>query len=202
MQMNQRICMYAAAVMFCGAHYAGQSCKAAEELPVEKNSAVVITKPDKEVTTITPVAQPVVCFTSSAKGRVFLAYKIEPKNSTKDTEKEVRRIELPEPHKEGGAPQGSSKFAWDMTMLKLVEGDKITYWLEADSSNETAQEAKKEKSTERHYTVVSKEEKAKELQGEINLLFESLKSHKDQEALKKKVQILIEDLQKELEKNK
>jgi hypothetical protein len=191
---------------------------------------VRIKRPAKDGT-VTPVAKPIVVFDARddyGVRAIWLVFRVQREGQGEGTG-EVRRFELPKPPENADRRNLiDTKFAWDLEALTLKPGDQVVFWLEADDDcdnknrqpikvrrprpgDDAPPEQDKPETNEPQYsrcadlkfTVVTKEEKAQELQAEIARLFEALRGMKDQqEDLKKKVRLLIEDLQKELEKNK
>lgn len=198
-----------------------------DQMPV-----IRIKRPSKDGT-VTPVAKPIVVFDARDDYGVramWLVFRIQ-REGQNEGSGEVKRFELPKPPADSDRRNLlDTKFAWDLEALTLKPGDQVTFWLEADDDcdNKNRQPVKvhrahggdeaaapeaapAQESNEPQYarsgdvkfTVITKEEKALELQAEIARLFEALKGMKDQqEDLKKKVRLVIEELQKELQNNK
>ncbi|MCW8129341.1 MAG: hypothetical protein KIS92_03065 [Planctomycetota bacterium] len=202
------------------------------EYPVEAKPdqmpVVRIKRPGKDAT-VTPVAKPIVVFDARDDYGVralWLVFRVL-REGQSETAGETKRFELPKPPADSDRRNLlDAKFAWDLEALGVKPGDQITFWLEADDDcdnknrqpvkirrphGEETPDAPQPESNEPQYarsgdlkfTVITKEEKAMELQAEIARLFEALKGMKDQqEDLKKKVRLIIEELQKELQNNK
>jgi len=196
-----------------------------DQMPVIK-----IKRPSKD-STVTPNAKPIVSFDARddyGVRAIWLVFRIQ-REGQGEGQGDVKRFELPKPP-EGSDRRNllDAKFAWDLEALSLKPQDQVVFWLEADDDcdnkhrqvvkvrkprpgedapAETPQPESNEpqysRSSDLKFTVITREEKTQELQAEIARLFEALKGMKDQqEDLKKKVRIMIEELQKEVEKMK
>jgi len=125
---------------------------------------------------------------------------------------EAKRIERQVPH-EKNPPLIT--FVWEIAALNPKVGDQVVFWLEADddcNTNDTPALGRTRRpgevvqpadpnakvysrSTDVKLTIVSKEDKALELQAEVERLYQLLTTQTDnQEELKAKVRILLEEI--------
>ena len=186
---------------------------------------IKLLRPRKDIT-VTPTARINVSFQARddyGLRVIWLVYRLQADGQAEGTGK-VERIERKVEPENGKLPTELSKpFAWDLSALKLgdrslLPGDQIVFWFEADDECTTndfpvAAHGRKPidpgvetpeikgpvypRSSDVKLSVISREEKARELQAEVERLTLALEHHKDnQEELKEKVLLLLEELKK------
>lgn len=180
--------------------------------------AIKLIKPARDLT-ITPSARLNVSFTARddwGLRTLWVVYRVQSEGQG-DGAGELKRLERPFP-KEGGLPPKvvpPTPFVWDVAALNVKVGDQVVFWLEADdecTNNDTAPASRTRRvgetpadpqgkfysrSTDIKLTVISREDKALELQAEVERLYQLLVHQKEnQEELKTKVRILLEEIQR------
>lgn len=175
--------------------------------------SVKLHKPSRDAT-VTPVARINVQFSARDDWGLrclWLVYRIQ-KDGDQEGAGKVERVERKLDGKKDIQP---TVFQWDLATLSVKPGDQVVFWLEADdecttndnvgartrrtSDGQTVDAAAKlySRSIDVKLTVISKEEKALELQAEVERLYQQLVTAKEnQEELKMKLRILLEEIQK------
>jgi len=192
------------------------------EYPIEARPdnppTIKLLKPARDLT-VTPVAKVNVAFSARddwGLRTVWCVYRLQTEGQS-ETGVEVKRIEREVPHVKSTPP---ITFAWDISVLNVKPGDQIVFWMEADDDCEAndflppprvrrggdapppaPEPATPQKvyprSSDIKLTVISREEKILELQAEIERLYQQIVHAKEnQEELKGKVRILLEELLK------
>lgn len=183
--------------------------------------AIKLVKPIRDLT-ITPMAKLNVMFSARddwGMRTIWVVYRVQPEGQSEGAG-ELKRIERPVPKEKGLPPKiiDPTPFVWDVSALKVRVGDQIVFWLEADDDcatndnlpsrwrrpGETAAPADPQnppknysRSSDIKLTVISREEKVAELQAELERLYQLLLHAKEnQEELKTKVRVLLEEIQK------
>jgi len=148
---------------------------------------------------------------------MWIVYRVQQEINGETVIGEVKRIERVFPKEKDAAPKviPPTPFVWDIAALNSKVGDQIVFWLEADDEcggNDSMPTGRARRPTDapvdpnaKFYprsndvklTVVSREDKALELQAEVERLYQLLVQQKEnQEELKAKVRILLEEIQK------
>ena len=179
--------------------------------------SIKLVRPSRDVT-ITPMAKPTIVFNARDDWNVrmvWLVYRVQSEGQGDGTG-EVKRVELKVPQ---GRTIPNTTFSWEVSALNVKVGEQIIFWLEADddcTTNDTlpANRVRRmsdttpapdpavpqkvySRSNDIKLSVISREEKALELQAEVERLYQLLLQQKEnQEELKVKVRLLIEELQK------
>ena len=194
------------------------------EYPIEARPdlppTIKLQKPTRDLT-VTPVAKLNVTFQARddwGLRTVWLVYRVQTEGQG-ESSAEVKRIEREVPHEKSPAPV---TFTWDLGALTVKPGDQIVFWMEADdccdandfmpvprsrhTSNgtgvaapgpeaQTPPQKSFPRSSDVKLTVVSREDKILELQAEVERLYQQIVHAKEnQEELKSKVRILLEEL--------
>jgi len=179
---------------------------------------IKLIKPARDLT-ITPAARLNVSFTARddwGLRTMWVVYRIQSEGQG-DGAGEIKRLERPFPKENNLPPKvvPPTPFVWDVSALNVKVGDQIVFWLEADDeceNNDTAPVSRTRRagetpsdpqgkfysrSTDIKLTVISREDKALELQAEVERLYQQLVHQKEnQEELKTKVRILLEEIQR------
>jgi len=175
--------------------------------------SVKLHKPSRDAT-VTPVAKINVQFSARDDWGLrclWLVYRIQ-----KDGDQEgAGKVERAERKLDGKKDIQPTIFHWDLSTLGVKPGDQVVFWLEADdecttndnvgartrrtADGQTVDASAKlySRSIDVKLTVISKEEKAQEIQAEIERLIQQIATAKEnQEELKMKLRILLEEMQK------
>ena len=189
--------------------------------------SIHLEKPSKD-TTITTSSKPVLVFSARDDFNVrtvWIVYRVISAEDQKDNKKggEVKRYEIP--NFPQGKNIEHAKFIWDnLASLGLKVGDQVIVWLEADDDCEAndwvkdrpadegaGAEARDPKTEVRDgmvksyprtqdikLSVISKEEKAVELQTNIEAIYKQIDTQKNmQDELKAKMRALLDQLQQQ-----
>ncbi len=203
----------------------------AVEYPIEAKPdyppSIHLEKPSKDMT-ITTASKPVLVFSARDDFNVrtvWIAYRVISAEDQKDSKKggDVKRYEIP------NFPQGKNiehaKFIWDnLGSLSLKVGDQLIIWLEADDDCEANDWVKdrpadeggepREKAETRDgmvkayprtqdikLSVISKEEKALEMQANIEAIYKQIDAQKNsQDELKAKMRALLDGIKQDMKK--
>ncbi|HYG78603.1 MAG TPA: DUF4175 family protein [Planctomycetota bacterium] len=183
--------------------------------------AIRLIKPSKDLT-ITPMAKLNVSFSARddwGLRTLWIVYRIqtEAQLANENAPVELKRIERPFPKEKDALPKvvPPTPFVWDVSALNLKVGDQVVFWLEADdecAGNDNMPQGRTRRAGDappdpnaKYYprsgdvklTVISREDKALELQAEVERLYQLIVQQKEnQEELKAKVRILLEEIQK------
>lgn len=179
---------------------------------------IKLIKPARDLT-ITPSARLNVSFTARddwGLRTMWIVYRVQAEGQS-DAAGELKRLERPFPKENNLPPKvvPPTPFVWDVAGMNVKVGDQIVFWLEADDecgNNDTAPVSRSRRggetptdpnakfysrSTDIKLTVISREDKALELQAEVERLYQQLVHQKEnQEELKAKVRILLEEIQR------
>jgi hypothetical protein len=176
--------------------------------------SVKLHKPSRDMT-VTPVARINVQFSARDDWGLrclWLVYRIQ-KEGDQEGAGIVQREERKLDRQRDIQP---TTFQWELNKLNVQPGDQLIFWLEADdecptndhvgtrnrrtADGQPAPDASAKsfsRSIDVKLTVISKEEKAQELQAEVERLYQQIVTAKDnQEELKVKLRILLEEIQK------
>jgi hypothetical protein len=176
---------------------------------------VKLTRPAKDVT-VTPTARPTIIFTARddyGLRVVWLVYRVQAEGQNEGTG-DVKRLEI---STEKRKDLINANFTWDLASLEVKIGDQVVFWLEADDEcttndsppvrkkvegeTEPAKPTEPEKAYARSQdvklTVISRQDKAAELEADVERLIQQIEhAEQNQEELKAKLRDLLEQLQK------
>ncbi|MGD0094477.1 MAG: hypothetical protein ABSE73_31600, partial [Planctomycetota bacterium] len=195
------------------------------EYPIEARPdlppTIKLVKPSRDLT-VTPVAKVNVTFQARddwGLRTVWLVYRLqtEAQGESSAVAGEAKRIERDVPHEKSPPPVA---FTWDLSALNVKPGDQIVFWMEADDycpmtrnlpvsrvrhdaeapapppDTQTAQKYYP-RSSDVKLTVISREEKILELLAEVERLYQQiLHAKENQEELKGKVRLLLEEIER------
>jgi hypothetical protein len=189
----------------------------AVEYPIDARAdnapTIKLLKPSRDMT-ITPMAKLNVQFSARDDWgirTVWLVYRVQTEGQSDGTG-ETKRIERQVPHEK---VLNQVTFVWDVAAMQPKVGEQLIFWLEADddcttNDNIAASRSRRmpdqdasaagksySRSSDVKLTIVSREDKLLELQAEVERLYQQLLHTKDnQEELKTKVRILLEEMLK------